>query len=161
MDINERIKLKKSFIQILISYGYKVMYDMDPDSKNEMYDIYMLCSRVDKDATVCKKKYVFLQIPYTSPLSLSELKNYLPHGKNEKDIQQFTMGVKNRMLEFTIDDVVAILLHEGYHLEDIYQFVQGKPRLKLNRDIIEKLINDGNIKGSPLQNTNTKPFRRI
>ena len=152
MDKEERAKLKRKYIQMINGHGYKIMHDLDPNMDNQMYDINMLCSRVDKDETICRKKYVFLQIPYTSPLSFNEYKTYLPGGKNEELLGMFNTGLKNRMLEYTIDDIVAILLHDGYHLEEIYQFVQGKPRLKLNPQIIERLVNDGNTKGSPLEN---------
>ena len=148
MNKEEKHELKNKYIEIISSYGYKIMYDMDSDLKDDMFDIYLLCTRVDKSVSVCQKKYVFLQIAYTSELSLSEFKEYL--AKDEKELSLFKTGIKNRMIEFTVDDIVAVLLHNAFHLEEIYQFIQGKPRLKLNRNIIELLMHEFNMKGSPL-----------
>jgi hypothetical protein len=72
-------------------------------------------------------------------------------GKREEQ-GKFSQGVRNRMLEYSMDDVVAVLLREGMHIQDIYQFKQGKGRLYLNRQIIETLCTSLNTKGSPLEN---------
>lgn len=151
MDITLKEKLKKKYIEIINGFGYKLMYDLDKDLKDEIHDLHVLVYRIDNNTLVCRKKYVFLKIPYSSPLSLSEFEKYLPGGNNEKEYNKFVNGVRNRMVEFNIDDVIAMLLYEGYHLEDVYQFIQGKPRLKLNPEIIERLIEVANMKGSPIK----------
>lgn len=154
MDFEEATDLKKRYTKIINDLGYKVMYDLDDDLEDEVYDIFCLLTRTDKSAEINKKKYIFAAIGTNSPLSLSEFKLHLPGGPKEKEFSMFRTGIKNRLsLEYDIDDVAAILLHNGYHLEKFYQFIQGKPRLVLDPDMIRVIVDEGNKKGSPLENT--------
>jgi hypothetical protein len=90
-------------------------------------------------------------IPFTSALGFRNFDSMYINGQREAQAK-FSRGVRNRMLEYTMDDVVAVLLSEGMHIQDIYQFKQGKGRLYLNRSIIETLCTSLNTKGSPLEN---------
>ena len=160
-DVEDRKILKDKYIKIIESLGYKIMFDLDEELSNDIYDIYMLCTRsVDTESGILRKRYVFLVIPYTSNLSLKSFRDYLPNGDKAKDYDKFVKGLHNYMLEYTIDDVVAILLHVGFNIENFYQFIKGKPRLKLNREMISILVNEGNMKGSPL-NITEKSSRSI
>ena len=73
------------------------------------------------------------------------------HQLAEKEYDKFVEGLHNWMLEYTIDDVSAILLQSGFYLESFYQFINGKPRLKLDPSMIQVLVDEGNMKGSPLK----------
>lgn len=153
MDNNEeRKKLKAKFVEIINSIGYKVMYDLDKDLSHQMYDAYMLCTRVveTKDG-LHRKRYVFLVTTYNSSLGFRNMKEFLPGGSREKEYNKFVEGLRNWMLEYTIDDVTAILLQAGFYLESFYQFINGKPRLKLDPSMIQILVDEGNMKGSPLK----------
>ena len=151
-DIEDRKILKDKYIKIIESLGYKIMFDLDKELSNEIYDIYMLCTRtVDTESGILRKRYVFLAIPYSSNLSLRSFRDYLPNGDKAKDYDKFVNGLHNYMLEYTIDDVIAILLHAGFNVENFYQFIKGKPRLKLDPEMIGILVDEGNMKGSPLE----------
>lgn len=153
MDYSTRVDMKERYFRTIKTLGYKVMCDLDPELNNEIYDIFALLSKTDKDAEINKKKYIFAAIGKSSPLSFKEFKTYLPGNSKEKLYDEFIRGVQNRFaLEYTIDDVAAILLHEGYHLENFYKFVQEKPRLVLTREMIHTIVDEGNKKGSPLEN---------
>ena len=149
---DERIELKEKYMKLIKRLGYTITYDLDEEVDDPLYDMQFLITRIDEDADeFTRKKYITFMIPYRSILSLRNFKRMYEDGTRE-DQAKFSQGVKNRMLEYTLDHVVAVLLSEGMHIQTIYQFKQGKGRLYLNRNIIETLCTSLNTKGSPLEN---------
>ena len=149
---DERLELKPKYIKLIKHWGYNVTYDLDEGCDDPLYDLQLLITRIDEKADVYnRKKYIAFMIPFTSILGMRTFKSMYVEGSREEQ-GKFSQGVRNRMLEYSMDDVVAVLLREGMHIQDIYQFKQGKGRLYLNRQIIETLCTSLNTKGSPLEN---------
>jgi hypothetical protein len=147
-----RLELKDEYIKLIKRLGYTITFDLDTVCDDPLYDLQFLITRIDEDADeFTRKKYITFMIPFQSILGFRNFKRMYIDG-NRADQAKFSQGVKNRMLEYTLDDVVAVLLSEGMHIQTIYQFKQGKGRLYLNREIIETLCTSLNTKGSPLEN---------
>ena len=152
LDRETSMELKTQYIKLIKNWGYTITYDLDEGCEDPLFDLQFLITRVDKDADEYnRKKYVTFMIPFRSVLGFRNFKSMYVEGNKESQMK-FSQGVRNRMLEYTMDDVVAVLLSEGMHIQDIYQFKQGKGRLYLNRNIIETLCTSLNTKGSPLEN---------
>lgn len=152
MNPAQRAEIKKKYFELITTFGYKILMDLDKSLSDELYDIHVFCSRTDKsDNTATRKRYVALSIPYTSALSFNEFTQYEKGQPKEKFRDQFIEGLKNRMVEFTVDDVAAVLLHSGYHLQDFYVFVQGKGRLNFDTNTIIDVCDFLTSKGSPLK----------
>jgi hypothetical protein len=144
--------LKQKYLDIIMSFGFKVIYDLDKECNHELYDLYMLLMRKDKSRKPSQaKRYAFLAITHQSPLSLDEFEMHLPGEKKESEFEQFKAGIRNRLLEYGIDDVIAILLHSGYHLMDVYEGNATLSKVKFTPEMIQLLIEYGNAKGSPLE----------
>lgn len=149
--------LKTKYLEIVKSFGYKVIHDLDKNCEHDLYDLYMLLMR--KDATrpaYGMKRYAFLAITHQSSLSLDEFETYLPGEKNGNMFEQFKAGIRNRLLEYSIDDIIAILLHCGYHIMEIYEGNDKLAKIKFTPEMIQTLIEYGNVKGSPLENYNMR-----
>lgn len=153
MDINQRTAIKSKYIELIQGFGYKILMDLDKNLSDELYDIHLFCSRTDKtdDNPTTRKRYVALAIPYTSALSFNEFTQYEKGQQKENFRGQFIEGLRNRMVEYTMDDIAAVLLHSGYHLQDFYVFVQGKGRLNFNTNTIIDICDYLGSKGSPLK----------
>lgn len=153
LDRDIRIELKEKYLTLIKRLGYTVTFDLDKEVNDPMYDLQLLVTRVDQDSDneFTRKKYITFMIPFTSILGLRNFRSMYVDGNRDSEVK-FVQGVKNRMLEYTLDDVIAVLLSEGLHIQQIYQFKQGKGRLYLNRDIISLICNSLNTKGSPLEN---------
>ena len=159
--------LKQKYMDIVTGLGFKVVYDLDKACNHDLYDLYMLLLRKDANRpSYAAKRYAFLAITHQSSLSLDEFETYLPGEKNANLYEQFKAGIRNRLLEYTIDDIIAILLHCGYHLMEIYEGNEKLAKIKFTPDMIQTLIEYGNVKGSPLENYSARknaanrPIRR-
>jgi hypothetical protein len=151
MDKEKRLYYKKEFIKQLELQGFKVIYDLDKDAEHSIYDIYMLVSKIDEEEEpAIKQRFVPLIITYSSELGFMNFANYLD-GKGGRDIEEYAHGLSNWLsVTYSIDDLVALLLHSRYHLKDIYQFIKGKGRFKFTPSIVKLIVDEMSMKGSPL-----------
>ena len=151
MDQSARNKYKEEFLKILKSLDYKVVYDLDKDNQHNIYDVYMLVSKIDPDENeAVSTRYVPLVITYSSELGFLSFDKYLKRGAD--GIAEFTDGLSKWLsVDYSIDDLVALLLHANYHLKNIYQFINGKGRFKFTPKIVKLLVDEMSMKGSVLQ----------
>lgn len=149
-----RIEIKKEYLQIIKNMEYKVTYDMDAEVDDPLYDLNLLVTRVrdplDGFDDYTKKRYIPYCIGFTSALGFDNFRKVF-HRKDRDGQAAFVKGIQNRMMEYSLDDVAAVLLSEGMHLPEFYKFKDGKGRLYLNRAIVGKLLQSLNLKGSPLE----------
>lgn len=151
-----RMELKEEYLKIIHNMGYKIIYDMDKEVDDPLYDLNLLVTiirdELDGFNEFTRKRYIPYCISFTSVLGFANFRKFF--HRNDRDGQaNFVKGIKNRMMEYTMDDVAAVLLNEGMHLPEFYKFKDGKGRLYLNRDIVGKLLESLNLKGSPLEST--------
>ena len=153
LDYDEKIDVKKDYLKLISNIGYKVTFDLDKEINDDIYDLQLLLTRVKEDAEDpnTKKRYVTYCISNGSALNFIEYRKFM-WSKNREKAAEFSKGVRNRCIEYTLDDIAALLLHRGFHISEFYQFVQGKGRLVLNRKIARTIIHELNFKGSPLEN---------
>lgn len=152
MEQAVRNKYKEEFLKVLENLGYRVIYDLDKDNTHNIYDIYMLVSKIDHDVDqnpAVRQRFVPLVITYSSELGFMRFAKYL-NGKHD-EIAEYSDGLAKWLsVDYSIDDLVALLLHANYHLKDIYQFINGKGRLKFTPNIVKLLVDEMSLKGSPL-----------
>jgi hypothetical protein len=150
MDQAERNKLKEEFLKILKSLDFKVIYDLDKENNHNIYDIYMLVSTIDHDEEpAVRQRFVPLIITYSSELGYMSMQNYM---KSADTMAEYREGLSKWLsVTYSIDDLVALLLHANYHLKDVYQFINGKGRFKFTPSIVKLIVDEMNLKGSPLK----------
>ena len=150
MTQETRNQYKDEFVKILKGLGYKIIYDLDKENQHNLYDIYMLVSTTDRDAPMTvRQRYVPLVVTYSSDLGFMQLANFLK--RKEDGIAEYSDGLSKWLsVDYGIDDLIAVLLHEGYHLLDIYQYINGKGRFKFTPSIVKKIVDQMSLKGSPL-----------
>jgi uncharacterized protein YfkK (UPF0435 family) len=169
MDQAKRDEYKEQFLKILKGLGFKVIYDLDKENQHNIYDIYMLVSKNDPDEDeAVRQRFVPLVITYSAELSFMNMGDYLKRGAD--GIAEYSHGLENWVaLNYSIDDLVCLLLHSGYHLKDIYQFINGKGRFKFTPSIVKLIVDNMNLKGSPLRSVKQnelyqkkkKPFKHV
>jgi len=150
VEQSARDNFKQEFIKILKSLDYKIIHDLDKDNQHNIYDVYMLVSTVDESKNpAIRQRYVPLVITYSAELGFMNFDKYLKRGND--GIAEYREGLAKWLsVNYSIDDIVALLLHANYHLKDIYQFINGKGRFKFTPRIVELIVNEMNLKGSPL-----------
>ena len=154
MDINEREKVKKQYFKLLKHIGWKVAYDLDPDNKNEMFDLILFLTKTNKDADrpADRINYGFLKEAYTSDLSFEKFQDAFRNAQTG-EYAKFTDKLDSRIYPFDINDIIAQCLHMGYSIEEFYKVDDRKKlTLELDPDMIAKLTELFIMKHSPLTN---------
>lgn len=154
MTKEERIKIKNEYVDTIRRLGYTVEYDCDKKCVDEMYDLRLFCTKTDTSRPILQVEYFFFNIPYTSEYSLYQYNLY--KTKRKSAFGEFAQGIQNRMVPYSIDDVIAQLLHLGHHIEEVYTVQNGKLSLKLTGSIIKDLMEKFNTQGSPLLMNNQR-----
>jgi hypothetical protein len=148
MEINEKEKLRSYYFKLLKrTLGWDVAFDANKKLTSTILDISLFLRRT-KDG---KQEYGFLQVPYNDKVSYERFEEI---KRNENgSFKEFVDRLDSMIYPYDFDDVVAQLLHLGYHIQDVYTIDNtGKLNLKLDGKICKELIEEFTRKSSPLLN---------
>lgn len=152
MDRYEKREVKERYINLLKRIGYKIIYDLDPECEDNLHDLKLLMTmKLDSvyDSKVALR-YIAYVVESVSPLSFTEFKRF---SGPRQDIREFVVEINNRaMLNYSVNDLAAILLKNGVNLQDLYQFKDGKGKLVLTPEGIRVIVDTLSSQGSPLEN---------
>lgn len=141
MEQNERNVLKKEYFQLMKQLGYSVVYDLHTKKHDDMFDLELLCTHKVNDEVL----YCMYQIGKTNELRVEKYKEYRDNGKLDEFRQGFINWITH--VTFNVNDMIACLLHEGYHIEEIY--IDNK--IHLTPKIIKTVMDSLCRKGTPLK----------
>jgi hypothetical protein len=152
MDKYEKKEIKERYIAFLKRIGYKIIYDLDPECEDNLHDLKLLMTM--KLDSVYDAKVALRYIPYVvesvSKLSFKEFQRF---SGPRQDIREFVVEINNQaMMNYSINDLAAILLKNGANLQDIFQFKDGKGKLVLTPEGIKCIVETLSSQGSPLEN---------
>ena len=151
LDSDEKLKYRPHYFKILKRMGWIVVYDDNPDLDNTLYDISLMCTKKmkDKDTGKVKTYYGFFKATYNSAVSYDAFRKAWIRPE-EGAINKMIDVIHSMIYPYELDDVIAQLLHLGYHIQNVYTVQNGKLALNLNSSQISSLITEFNTKGSPL-----------
>jgi hypothetical protein len=155
----DKIKIRPRYFKMLKAIGWKVTYDDNKDMDNKLLDIsvFLTKSYIDQETKKKTTKYGFFQTSYNSDVSYTAFDEAWKNS-NDGSLKKLGDTIHARIYPFDLDDVVAQLLHLGYHIQDVYKVdSKGKLNIFLNPESIHKLIHQFCTQNSPLLDPATAP----
>jgi hypothetical protein len=151
LDKEEKEKVRPQYFKMLRRIGWTVAFDANEDLDNPIMDISVFLTGFDVDEETKKKipRYGFLEVTYNSPVSYDAYrKAWL--SKSQDLMPKLIDEVHSLIYPYELDDVIAQLLHLGYHIQDVYTVQDGKLALNLDEDKIKAMIHQFVTQNSPL-----------
>lgn len=135
------------YFEFVKSLGYKIIKNMtyypeDNDLNGNIRQVRLFCTKKNKDGELIY--YFFVGADY-SPYSLETFVDYTIHRHH---LREYAKAINNRMVPFTLNEVIIGLLRSGYDIDEVYVQDNGKYKRKLllSREKLERLFYWSNYK---------------
>lgn len=158
MTNEEKIEIKKRYMDLITRLGYKIIYDLDKKCEDPVYDMKLLMTMRYPDEELYGPQVALRYIPFVvekvGDLCFREFESY---SKPNMDLGVFVVRINNFcMMNYSVNDLAMILLKNGVNLEDFHQFRNGKGRMILTSEGIRLIVDTLHSTGSPLENFNIR-----
>ena len=153
LSTEEKEKVRPQYFKTIEKrLGWKIAYDDLPELDNPIYDVSIFVTKNEIDEKTGEKKtlYGFFQTTYNSNVSYEA---FFKASRNPQEggITLIMDLIDSQIYPYELDDVIAQLLHLGYHIQDVYKVdAKGKLNLNLTPDNIHDMIHQFCTQNSPL-----------
>lgn len=160
LSAEEKAKVRpKYFKMVRQTTGWKVAYDDLKELDNPIFDVSVFLTKDEVDEKTGEKNrlYGFFQTTYNSNVSYDAFYK-ASLNPAEGGLAKIADIIDSQIYPYGLDDVIAQLLHLGYHIQDVYKPDEnGKNNLNLNPDMLHEMIHQFCTQNSPLLDPASAP----